>query len=192
LLLQHRVSRFGQQMALGFACPHCGAMAEVSFRAADLLAGVKPRPVAGVVADGARTGWWHLGEAGFRLPVAGDLAAVALAADPAGALAGRCLDEIARRPPHRARVERAMAVMAPTLSRPVAGSCPACSAEVRAGFSVARVVVAELKRAAGAVHDEVDLIAHAYHWSEATILALPQERRRAYAERIRRSTPRAA
>jgi hypothetical protein len=57
---------------------------------------------------------------------------------------------------------------------------------------VARVVVAELRRMAGAVHDDVDLIARAYHWTEATILALPQDRRRAYAERIRRGAVLAA
>jgi hypothetical protein len=51
---------------------------------------------------------------------------------------------------------------------------------------VANLVIGELKRAAAAVHDEVDLIARAYHWPEPLILSLPQPRRRAYAERIRR------
>ena len=85
-----------------------------------------------------------------------------------------------------------MSEMAPEISRPVAGRCPACGRAVRAGFSAVRVVVTELVRAAGSVHDEVDLIAQAYHWPEAAILALPQERRRAYAERIQRSRPKAA
>jgi hypothetical protein len=192
LLLQLRVARFGQTMTLGFACPHCRSMAEVSFRVADYLASVKPRVVAGVVPDPARPGWFLLGGAGFRLPTAGDLVAVAGMADPADALAARCLDDAARRPPHRARAERAMAAMAPEISRPVAGHCPACGAAVRAGFSAVRVVVTELVRAAASVHDEVDRIAQAYHWSEAAILALPQERRRAYAERIRHSRPIAA
>ncbi len=192
LLLELRVARFGQMMNLSFACPHCGAMAEVSFRVADFLAGVKPRTVAGVAPDPARPGWFLLNGAGFRLPTAGDLAAVAGMENPALGLAARCLDDAARRPPHRARVERAMSEMAPEISRPVAGRCPACGTEVRAGFSAVRVVVTELVRAAGSVHDEVDLIAQAYHWPEAAILALPQERRRAYAERIRRSRPKAA
>jgi hypothetical protein len=85
-----------------------------------------------------------------------------------------------------------MAAMAPEVSRPIAGVCPACDAAVQAPLHVARVVVAELRRMAGAVHDDVDLIARAYHWTEATILALPQDRRRAYAERIRRSAALAA
>ncbi len=192
LLLQLRVTRFGQMMNLSFVCPHCGAMAEVSFRVADFLAGVKPRTVGGVAPDTARPGWFLLNGAGFRLPTAGDLAAVAGMEDPAPRLAERCLDDVARRPPHRARVERAMAEMAPEISRPVVGRCPACSGAVRAGFSAVRVVVTEMVRAAGSVHDEVDLIAQAYHWPEAAILALPQERRRAYAERTRRSRLKAA
>jgi hypothetical protein len=192
LLLQLRAARFGQTMHLGFACPHCRAMAEVNFRVADFLAGVKSRPVARLALDTARPGWFLLGEAGFRLPTVGDLMAVAGMADPATGLAARCLDDVARRRPHRARVERAMAAMAPEVSRSVAGRCPACGASVRASFSTARVVLTELVRAAGSVHDEVDLIAQAYHWPEAAILALPPERRRAYAERIRRGRPKAA
>jgi hypothetical protein len=82
--------------------------------------------------------------------------------------------------------------MAPPLSREIAGRCAACGEKVRAEVAVAAVVVSELKRAAGAVHDEVDLIARAYHWPESQILALPQPRRRAYAERIRRAQLQAA
>lgn len=82
--------------------------------------------------------------------------------------------------------------MSPALSREIEGLCPACGAVVKAGLAVTNLVVSELKRAAGAVYDEVDLIARAYHWPEALILSLPPPRRRAYAERIRRAQPRAA
>ena len=34
--------------------------------------------------------------------------------------------------------------------------------------------------------DEVHMIAQAYNWDEATILALPERRRQGYAQRIRR------
>jgi hypothetical protein len=126
------------------------------------------------------------------LPTAGDQAEVASQANPARHLEERCLDAMARRPPLHGRVLRAMSAMAPEVSRPIAGVCPACDAAVQAPLHVARVVVAELRRMAGAVHDDVDLIARAYHWTEATILALPQDRRRAYAERIRRGAALAA
>ena len=192
LLLAIRAARLGQNLALGFACPTCSARVEVNVRIDDYLADIRPRVVADVSPDPARTGWFRLNGAGFRLPTAGDQAAVVRLAQPARLLAERCLDETARQPRHRARVERVMAAMAPEVSRPIAGDCPACGAAVRAPLHVARVVLGELGRAAAAVHDEVDLIARAYHWAEATILALPQERRRAYAERIRRAQARAA
>ncbi len=192
LLLSLRAARFGQHLALGFGCPECGARVEAGFRVADYLASVRPRPVAGVVPDPARTGWFLLSGAGFRLPTAGDQAAVATVANPARYLEERCLDPMARHPPLRGRVLRAMAAMAPEVSRPIAGSCPDCAAAVQAPLHVTRVVVSELRRAAGAVHDDVDLIARSYHWPEAAILALPQDRRRAYAERIRRSAAQAA
>jgi hypothetical protein len=192
LLLALRAARFGQKLALAFACPACRARVEVDLRIDDYLAGVRPRAVAGVAPDPQRAGWFRLDGAGFRLPTAGDQAAVGRLAQPARHLAERCLDATARAPRQRARVERAMAAMAPEVSRPIAGECPACGTSVRAPLHVARVVVGELRRAAGAVHDEVDLIARAYHWPEATILALPQERRHAYAERIRRTQAHAA
>jgi hypothetical protein len=159
----------------------------VSFRVADYVRGVRPRVVSGVAPDPARPGWFRLNEAGFRLPTAGDQAAVARLADPARQLAERCLDETARHRRHRARVERAMAAMAPEVSRPIAGDCPDCGAAVEAPLHVARVVIGELRRTTAAVHDDVDVIARAYHWPEATILALPHSRRRAYAEHIRRA-----
>jgi hypothetical protein len=184
LLLQLRTARLGPRMH--FACPHCREMAEIVFSVSDYIADIRPKPVPGVIANTEGPGWFSLDGAKFRLPTAGDLAAVADRAEPGRALAALCLDETARQPRHRARVERAMACMAPEVSRSVAGICPACGAAVRAGFAVARVVMAEQKRAAAAVHDEVDLIARAYHWPQAEILALPRARRHAYAERIRR------
>jgi hypothetical protein len=191
LLLQLRTARLGPRMHLAFACPHCRAMAEILLLLPDYVAAIRPKFFSGVISD-PEPGWFSLGEARFRLPTAGDLPAVADRADPGRALAALCLDETARQPRHRARVERAMSAMAPEVSRQVAGICPACGAAVRAGFAVARVVMAEQKRAAAAVHDEVDLIARAYHWPQAEILALPRARRQAYAERIRRRYARAA
>ena len=191
LLLTARAARFGQRMDLVFRCPHCRDLAEVTFRVADYLADVRPRVVAGVTPDLARAGWFSFDGAGFRLPTAGDQAAVVGVARPALRLAELCLDDTARRKPHRARVERAMAAMAPELSRPIAGRCPSCGAAVQVALSVARLVTIEIGRAASDMHDEVDLIARAYHWPESSILTLPQERRRAYAERIRRASTQA-
>jgi hypothetical protein len=192
LLMQMRAERFGSKVALGFVCPHCASRAEIEFRVEDCLEAARPRGVAGVEDDAERLGWRRLGAARFRLPTAGDQVAVLRAFRPAEKLAELCLDEAARRAPHRARVERAMAAMAPLVSRSLPGACPTCGADVVVAFHVASVVVNELRRAAATAHEEIDLIARAYHWSEAVILALPQPRRRAYAERIRNAGARVA
>ena len=192
LLLQLRAARLGQTMTLGFACPHCRALNEVSFRIDDYVADTNPRVVSGVAPHASLPGWFVLDGAGFRLPTAGDQAEAAGDARGGTRLAELCLDEVARSRSRRRRVERAMEAMAPTLSREIAGQCAECHEPVRAQLAVIPLVVSELRRAAGAVYDEVDLIARAYHWPESLILALPQPRRRAYAERIRRAQLQAA
>jgi hypothetical protein len=192
LLMQMRAERFGRKVALGFACPHCAARAEIEFRVEDCLEAATPQQVAGVEDDAERPGWRRLGAIRFRLPTAGDQVAVLRTARPTEKLAELCLDEAARRAPRRARAERAMAAMAPLVSRCLPGACPACKADVLVAFHVASVVVSEWRRAAATAHEEIDLIARAYHWSEAEILALPQPRRRTYAEHIRSAAARAA
>ena len=187
LLLSMRAARFGQELSLGFACPHCRELAEVAFRVSDFLASIKPRAVPGVAPNPNRPGWFCLDGAAFRLPTVGDQIAVAVLPRPATHLVALCMDEAARQTRRRAQVERAMAAMAPELSRPIAGACPSCGAAVHAGLSVSRIVVSEMRRAAADLHDEVDLLARAYHWPQAEILSLPQDRRHAYAERIRHS-----
>jgi hypothetical protein len=85
----------------------------------------------------------------------------------------------------RRRIERAIAQMAPEVTGSVGGACPACGAPVEALFDVPAFVVPELRRQAVEVYTEVHLLARAYGWSEAVILALPGARRRRYAELVR-------
>jgi hypothetical protein len=192
LLLNLRVARFGPTLSLAFTCPRCRTVAEIAFRAADLIEAAQPRRPAAVTEDADCPGWYRLAEAGFRLPTARDQADAAAHPRPERRLAELCLDAPARAPRARARTERAMEAMAPLLSREIDGTCPGCEAPVRMFLSIPEIVVRELRRAAATVYEEIDLIARAYHWPEADILSLPAGRRRAYAELIRRSPPRAA
>jgi hypothetical protein len=189
LLAALRVMVLGEHVACAFDCPRagCGARCEVRFRLAEYLAPVRPRAAIGVGECAERTGWFRLGDApaAFRLPTAADQQAVLGAADAARRLAARCLDPPDMAAPLRVRAERAMAAMAPEVSRPVSGQCPACEALVRAGLHLPSLVVTELRRAAVGLHEEVHLLAATYHWQEAAILALPRARRRAYAEHAR-------
>jgi hypothetical protein len=186
LLASLRRAALGPDVACVFDCPApgCGERVEVRFGLAEFVATARPRQPTGVVAA-SKTPWFCLADSpvSFRLPTAGDQCAVFGRAGAARLLAERCLD-----PPEtggilRRRIERAMALMAPEVSRLVAGHCPACGAHVRAGLHLPTLVMIELRRAAAGLHDEVHRLASAYHWDEAAILALPQRRRQAYAER---------
>ena len=79
-----------------------------------------------------------------------------------------------------------MEKMAPAVSRPLTGTCPDCGESLTMTLHVPRLVMDELRVSAGGVHEEIHEIAAAYHWDEATILAMPQNRRQAYAATIRR------
>jgi hypothetical protein len=192
LMLAIRAQTQGNDITLGLACPACRARIEIAFRLSDYAQDLAPRRPAGVSPDPERPGWFRLGEARFRLPTVGDQAAVAGRPDAVKALTGRCVDPPATAARKRARIERAMAAMAPEVSRPIAGQCPECEGVVEAPLHLTRLVIGEIVRDAASLPEEVDLIAQAYHWAEADILALPRSRRRAYAERIRAANPRAA
>lgn len=188
LLLALRADLFGTRVRSDFACPapSCGDRVEMEFSLADYLAAVRPRRPRGVVADADRPGWWRCGEVAFRLPSAQDQLEAQARPDGAVLLARRCLDPHDAPPAQRARAERAMAAMAPEVSGPIGGQCPGCGAPLTALFHAPSFVMGELRRAVGLLAEEIDLVASAYHWSEAEILALPRSRRQAYAERIRR------
>lgn len=186
LLAAVRQAALGPDLLCVFDCPApgCGERVEVGFRLNQYVAAVRPRrPLAVLPAD--RPAWFRLADEAlaFRLPTAADQAGVLGARDAASRLAERCLDPPGVAGRARARAEQAMAAMAPEISRPVAGRCPACGTQVRAGLHLPSLVMSELRRAAVGLHDEVHRLAAAYHWQEAAILALPQRRRQAYAER---------
>ena len=187
LLLRLRERLLGEVCDLAFDCPACGARVEVSFHIADFLAGVRSRWPAGVAPDAERPGWYRQDEVAFRLPTAGDQAEVWGRADAAVRLLALCTDGGRVPARTRGRIERAMAAMAPEVSRALQGTCPDCGDAVEAALHVTRLVVSELTREAAGLYDDVDAIAHAYRWREADILALPGRRRRAYVDRIRRA-----
>jgi predicted RNA-binding Zn-ribbon protein involved in translation (DUF1610 family) len=187
LLLRLRERLLGDNCDLAFACPACGARVEVSFRIADFLEGLQSKLPANVKPAPDRPGWFECEGAAFRLPTAGDQATVAGCPDAVERLVERCIEPADVPARLRDRIERAMALMAPEVSRPLVGSCPECGDVVEAPLHVSRLVASELTREAAALYDEVDLIARTYHWPEADILELPRQRRRAYVDRIRRA-----
>lgn len=159
----------------------CRQRIDLTFASAAYMRARQPRVPRGV-ASAPEPGWFLLaGEDGaFRLPTIADQIAVAAEADPVAALAARCL----LAPPASARLQRAMAALAPPLSGEVSGICPYCQATVTLVFDVPSFVLSELQVQSSLICDDVHLLAGHYHWSEEHILALPPRRRRRYVDMV--------
>jgi len=139
------------------------------------------------LAPGADDGTTGTVAVSFRLPSAVDQIAVEGVADPAEALASRCLRPADVPRAWRRAVEATMAKLAPILCNDLAGTCPECGAGVQVNFDPRRFCLRELLDRARFVYDDVDVLAQRYHWSERAILALPSARRASYAELARQS-----
>ncbi|HKI06204.1 MAG TPA: phage baseplate protein, partial [Thermoanaerobaculia bacterium] len=185
-------------------CPACNERLETAFDVADIVADT----VADTVADNCvpQDAWEEplsLGvadlELSFRLPNSLDLAALAEDKDLDGArrrLLGRCLltarnaegQEVPLdRLPETAlqAVSGRMAEADPQGDVELGLSCPACGHAWRAAFDIASFFWTEIDAWARVLLHEIHLLASAYGWREADILALSPWRRRAYLELIR-------
>jgi hypothetical protein len=139
----------------------------------------------------AEAGWLLLsggpGRVSFRLPTVAEQLAVLGRPDAADELKRRCVRPADLADEQRARVEAAMEALAPALSGELRGTCPECGSDVKVEFDARWYCLCELRNWAAFIHEEVDLLARRYHWSERDILALPHARRAAYAELARRA-----
>jgi hypothetical protein len=92
----------------------------------------------------------------------------------------RCVVGAPSRPPREEDLEG----IEDSLAGPVALACVECGAGLEVAADVQRLVLEALQRHAAAVEREVHLLARAYGWSLAAIEALPDERRRRFAELV--------
>jgi len=192
-LLGLRRFLFGDTVACMFRdnSHDCRERLEVEFSITAFLADARPTAQPEVERAEGDPPWFHLSgkrkqKVRFRLPSVEDQVAVLGEPEAAVILARRCIDSPDLKPRTLAHVEQVMEGMAPQVSRPLTGQCPECDQSVTVPLHVSRLVMDELQYAAAGVHGEIDAIAAAYHWREDDILALPQRRRHAYAEMIRR------
>ncbi len=189
-LLGLRRFLFGDKVSCIFRDPvhACGVPMELDFSITDLLADIHPRTPRGVEPLPDKPGWFtlHGSEQPFRLPTAADQLAILGLPDAATQLAASCIPDAALDTRLRNRTERAMQSLAPPLSRALSAPCPDCGEALTVTLHVPRLVLDELRLSASALHEDIHAIAALYHWDQATILALPQTRRRAYADLIRR------
>jgi len=168
---------------VGARCLACGAGFDIPVRESEL-----PVKTAGAGYPFANVET-SLGPVRFRVPVGADQEAIAGIADPQEArraLALRCAVEL---PPGELseddleRAEHALEAIAPEVATQAQTACPDCCRPATVHLDPYRWLAA----ADRGLFLDIHLLASAYHWSEAEILALPRERRRLYLSLVDRS-----
>ncbi len=192
-LLALREWTFGSQLISLAACPHCGERLELAFKVADIRVNLPAEHVEvySLNIDNYRVR--------FRLPNSLDLATLTSSTDTDAArqlLTERCLlsvehngeEQFAGQLPVElvAAVGQQMAQADPQADVQVALTCPVCSHTWQAAFDIVSFFWGEINAWAYHILREVHILASAYGWSEADILALSPSRRRFYLEMVGR------
>ncbi len=182
-LLELRRATFGNRLRAYRDCPACGDRLELDLDAAELLAAA-PTPSeadAPIPVDGLC----------FRLPTSRDLAQAAQAGDPEAAasrLLMQCLvgegSAGAALASHMEQVEAALEAADPWADLTLDLHCEQCGHGWAAPFDVAAFLWEEVAARAQGLLNDVHLLASAYGWREADVLALSEARRAAYLERV--------
>jgi len=193
VLLKLREKIFGSRMTGRSNCPACGQPMEMSFLVADVQAGPSP----GSAESFTATFGEH--QISFRLPNSGDLATLISGGDvepQKRRLIQRCVLQATRNgEPLTADqlAEDAVSALSERMSEldpqgdvQLALSCPQCSHRWRAPLDVASFVWSEIQAWAVRLLRDVHVLATAYGWREAEILAMSPWRRQAYIELIER------
>jgi len=178
---------FGPALETRVDCPACGEPLESQLATTDLRTEPASEGEPAPLEEGGIALHW-------RLPTSEDLIAVLDAADAADRLLERCVHDArcAGQPlaaddlpePLVERLQQEMARRDPGADLRIALACPACGHAFERRFDIGAYLWGALDDWAERTLDEVHLLASAYGWSEAEILALPAARRRRYIERI--------
>lgn len=189
-LLGLRIVTAGRRLDAFARCPSCGEPLDLSLDAGALLTACGPIPAAGELARQDLT-------LRFRPVSSADLLAVERCAEVEEArrrLAGRCLLEArrgGRTVDAAALSEEELTDLSQALADADPGAellfdlrCPACEAAWQQVLDVAAFVWEELEAQAQRLLGEVHVLARAYGWREADVLALSPQRRRIYLEMV--------
>lgn len=191
LVLKLREALFGSKLTSLAICPVCNEQLELVLDVADISVAsndVAQQPLVLKLADF---------ELAFRLPDSQDLLLIEViqSVDEArSVLFERCLLSASRdgqvctvhQLPEEIleKVEAAMSEADPQANLQLELSCPACQHNWLAAFDIASFLWSEINAWAQRVLNEVHLLAKAYAWREADILAMSPTRRRLYLERV--------
>lgn len=173
---------FGPALTAVTTCTGCGEMVEVILDAASLHASHRDPPPWLEVADAA-------GAVRFRPPTLADLIAAgdATTLDAAAQLIlARCLETPSHPlpPATLTAVTNAMEHADPLAVIEMGGACPHCGQVWSAFLDVASFIWREVQTWAQRTLQEIHLLARAYNWREADILALTPMRRQAYLQMV--------
>jgi hypothetical protein len=181
LLVTLRELTLGASLEAVVSCPSCAELLEVELKAADLRGEYAPSDAEPLELelDGRRLR--------FRLPTAGDLVAVAEAADideGRALLLNRCLGdgELAAEDEEALAARMAQADAGAWIELELA--CPGCGQAWRAPFDIVSFFWAEIDAWARRLVRDVHALASAYGWRESDVLALSADRREAYLELV--------
>lgn len=188
-LLGLREALFGTRLVSVTNCPQCRARLELEFTTTDIQAPFaqdKEMETRFATADGDYV-------IRFRLPNTSDLRALAVLPDR-DQLLWSCLLESKRNqqtcstqslsPEVRAEIIRQMEAADPQANVQLELRCVECETEWPAAFDILSFLWEELDRWALRTLREVHVLASAYGWSEAEILALSPQRRQRYLEMV--------
>ncbi len=183
-LLQARIRHFGPLLEATADCPACAGRMAFSLHLDQLAQ--QARPAAADVCVDTAAGR-------FRLPASVDLAQALSQSEPRQALArGLRVDAGAATPADHAAldeaalqsIESALAAADPAAQIDIRLQCDACGQAFDAPLDVADCLWLDVSRRAQQTLDEVHLLASAYGWSEAEVLAVPPARRQHYLQRV--------
>lgn len=192
MLLTLREQTFGSQLVSMIACPSCGEKLEINFNTTDVRMAT-PQAESVEIFSLSIAGY----EVSFRLPNSLDLIAIAehkQTETAQEALRERCifaanynsknllLSELPT--PVIDAVITQMAQIDPQANAELELCCPACSYQWRSLFDIVSFFWSEINAWAFRILREVHILASAYSWREADILAMTPKRRQLYLEMV--------
>lgn len=190
-LLRLRECNFGPSIKGSAACPACGLQLELDFRVADVQVA---SPVRAPDRLAVRRGDY---EASFRLPNSQDLTELPAGGDEAAlkrALLQRCLLEIkhagvpiaADQLPAEVTqaISERMAESDPQANLQLTLVCPQCTHRWQEPLDIVSFLWSEIQAWSVRLLREAHVLASAYGWAEADILAMSPWRRQSYLELI--------
>lgn len=184
LILQLRRITLGDEFQAVFRCPACGGNMDVNFDTKDVPVTFRAQAVA--------DHWIQLDSAAnpertvrFRLPCGADQEAV-LGLNlqyAAEVLLDRCVLDNGGIPlssDEREAIANTMDQLAPQVDLELDLACPECENRFMTPFDTTAFFFSEMKINARQLLREIHSLAFYYHWSEAEIVSLRRDRRRAY------------